>query len=386
MKRNIQKHKIVLLTITLALYLQSGCGNGQEIHDLQNFVPASDITSGTDDHGTLICTDPETEEIPQSEQQFSQKPSAMDYGIVNPSLSRNQFTDAVLAKAGYEDTPPVTQTYAADFDGDKKEEAFVIAGEWGNEWGDATLEMIYGELWFIDSNSTVTRLVTTTTFQSWQQYIKQEGKIYFFIDYKTAFTSWGTLVLTVKENQLILFPCHGDKVILDPADTEHLYLHSYAWGTKFIREDGQITVTQDCYDGMLDILQSESEDGDRFLWFGHTWKPYTFEFDHEQWKEIPAREVTREEVDSIAALPRTFDSSAYDSVQYILRENGELNINMAKTDQESHEFVHFDNLTFLLSKSQEWIAQERDNNGIYCIQLTSDSHWDYLDDLLAELK
>ena len=308
------------------------------------------------------------------------------YGTVKPSLSRNQFTDAVLAKADYEDTNLITHTYAANFDGNGKEEAFVIAGEWGTEWGDDTLEMIYGELWFIDSSGAATRLVSTTTFQSWQQYIMQDGKIYFFIDYNIAFTSWGTLVLTVKGNQLMIFPCYGDKIVLDPANTEHLYLSNYAWGTKLIQDDGQIIVTHNCYDGMLEILKSESEDGDRFLWFGHTWKPYTFEFDHEQWKETPARGVTREEVESIAALPQTFDSSAYDGVQYILRDNGELNINLAKTDHEYPESVSFENLTFLLSESREWIAQERDNNGIYAIQLTGESHWDYPDNLLAELQ
>nr|MDE7476580.1 hypothetical protein [Lachnospiraceae bacterium] len=122
----------------------------------------------------------------------------------------------------------------------------------------------------------------------------------------------------------------------------------------------------------------------KHMWTGHTWKSYTFEFNHEQWTETPAREVTRQEVEAIAALPASFDETDYDSVQYILRENGELNINMAKTNPDYPSSINFNYITFHLSETQEWIADNSvDGNGTYAIQMSGEKHWDYMDHLLG---
>lgn len=302
------------------------------------------------------------------------------YGTIGPSLSCNEFTQAVLSKADYKNTQLITHTYAADYDGDGKEEAFVIAGEWGNSFGDSTLQYILGELWFVDSSCHATRLDATRTFSAWQQYVRQDGRIYFFLDHETSFSSWGTLVFSVEESQPVIFWNNNETSVYLPAEDQPFSFPTTSC-KKRINDEGQIIMTLSTYDQTLDI---RSGDG-HYLWQGHTWKPYTFEFNHGHWTEIPAREVTRKEVESIAALPESFDESTYDSVQYILRENGELNINMARFNQE-YQLIDFSNITFQLGDTQEWIAQERDNDGIYSIQLNGDSHWDYLDNLLAELQ
>lgn len=302
------------------------------------------------------------------------------YGIVGPSLSRNEFAQAVLSKADHKDTQLITYTYAADYDGDGQEEAFVIAGEWGNSFGDSTLQYILGELWFVDSSCHATRLDSTRTFRAWQQYIRQDGTIYLFLDHETSFSSWGTLVFSVEESQPVIFWHTNDTSVYLPEEDQPISFPRTSC-TEHINDEGQIIIILSTYDNTLDTGLGDGH----YLWQGHTWKPYTFEFDHGHWKETPAREVTRQEVESIAALPESFDESAYDGVQYILRENGELNINMAEVDQE-YQLIHFNNITFLLGDTQEWIAQERDDNGIYYIQLNGDSHWDYLDNLLAELQ
>lgn len=302
------------------------------------------------------------------------------YGTIGPSLSCNEFTQAVLSKADYKNTQLITHTYAADYDGDGKEEAFVIAGEWGNSFGDSTLQYILGELWFVDSSCHATRLDATRTFSAWQQYVRQDGRIYFFLDHETSFSSWGTLVFSVEESQPVIFWNNNETSVYLPAEDQPFSFPTTSC-KKRINDEGQIIMTLSTYDQTLDI---RSGDG-HYLWQGHTWKPYTFEFNHGHWTEIPAREVTRKEVESIAALPESFDESTYDSVQYILRENGELNINMARFNQE-YQLIDFSNITFQLGDTQEWIAQERDNDGIYSIQLNGDSHWDYLDNLLSELQ
>lgn len=95
--------------------------------------------------------------------------------------------------------------------------------------------------------------------------------------------------------------------------------------------------------------------------------------------------MTKEEVKKIAALPDNFDEKEYESVQYILRENGELNINTAKRSQEFEEYVDFEYFTYYVNENGEWELTD-EGWGIYLVQLYGKSSWDYLDRLETEKK
>lgn len=276
------------------------------------------------------------------------------YGNIGPSLSENQFVQAVKETEEYDQSENVTHTYIADYDGDGEMEAYVITGEYLDAWGRPDSDMITGTLWLVDSSYRVIG-VMYRTFSAHSQYIRQDGRVYLFLDHDIGLP-WTTEVLSVQDNECVNY--------------------SNADCVKRINEEGQVVITQDTYDASL-----LSEDGERLL-FGHTWKPYVFAFDHGQWEEVPAREVTREEVEEIAAVPASFDPTAYDAIQYILRDNGELNINMAEVDLE-FQMVDFHYDTYRLGETKEWEFVESDR-GFYRIQLSGESHWDYLDYLMSQ--
>lgn len=250
----------------------------------------------------------------------------------------------------------MTHTYSADYDGNGESEAYVITGKWLDSWGRPDSDMITGTLWLVDSNYRVTN-VMHRTFSAHSQYIQQDGRVYLFLD-RDIGLPWTTEVLSVQDNECVNY-----------SDTDCI---------KRINGEGQVVITQDTYD--MSLYMVLSEDGD-YLLFGHTWKPYVFAFDHGQWAEVPAREVMREEVEAIAAIPASFDQTAYDATQYILRDNGELNINMAEVDLEFPKVdFHYD--TYRLGETKEWEFVQSDR-GFYRVQLSGESHWDYLDQLMS---
>ena len=90
-------------------------------------------------------------------------------------------------------------------------------------------------------------------------------------------------------------------------------------------------------------------------------------------------------MEAIAPIPQFLDLEQYESVQYILRENDELNINMAKMNAEWN-CINLHYSTFRLGEAQEWEYVESEELGYYNIQLTGESHWDYLDNIIANEK
>ncbi|MDE7275055.1 MAG: hypothetical protein K2N95_18755 [Lachnospiraceae bacterium] len=279
------------------------------------------------------------------------------YGNIGPSLSENQFVQAVKETEDYDQSENVTHTYIADYDGDGESEAYVITGKWLDSWGRPDSNMITGTLWLVDSSYRVTS-VMHRTFSAHSQYMRQDDRVYLFLDHDIGLP-WTTEVLSVQDNECVNY--------------------SNADCVKRINGEGQVVITQDTYD--MSLYMVLSEDGE-YLLFGHTWKPYVFAFDHGQWEEVPAREATREEVEAIAAVPASFDPTAYDTIQYILRDNGELNINMAEVDLE-FQMIDFHYNTYRLGETNEWELVES-GRGFYRIQFSGESHWDYLDHLMSQ--
>ena len=273
------------------------------------------------------------------------------YGKVGPDLSDNSYVRAVreanMDKKYSSDS--VSHTYAMDYDGDGRREAFVIIGEYRDGLsGEPTEDLIDGSAWFVDSENNVMYL-DTATFRVYQEYLWQDGKVYLFLQHSVGLP-WETDIFTVEEN--------GACKIFEGRSA-------------FLSDNGQVIQVQDAYDATCDVY-----DEPKRSWSGHTWKRYTFMFEHGEWKEIPAREISRKQVDEIAQLPSEFDESQYDGVQYILRENGELDINVAK-ENEKFDIIDFSYFIYQLNDYMEWELMDEDS-GIYLIQLDGESHWDYL--------
>lgn len=277
------------------------------------------------------------------------------YGSVGPSLSDNVFVQTVRKSGQYRPSENVIHTYAADYDGDGAEEAYIITGELVDPYGDPNPDMITGTLWLVNSVHQAQEL-TRATFSAQQQYIRQDGKIYLFLTHDIGFP-WTTDVFSVKDNASVDFP--------------------FGPCTKHISGDGTVIITQNTYDSSLDL--SWLDEG-KYIFSGHTWKPYPFEWNHEKWTEIPARETSREEAEAVAIIPDMEGQSECDAIQYILRGNGELNVNMAHVNPE-YQSVSFHYNTFRPGESGAWELSDS-APGIYSIQLTEGICWDYLDSLM----
>ncbi|MBD5461557.1 MAG: hypothetical protein HDR24_00640 [Lachnospiraceae bacterium] len=278
------------------------------------------------------------------------------YGKIGPDLSNNSYVQAVreVDKDRKYSSDSVSHTYEMDYDGDGRREAFVIIGEYRDGLsGEPTEDLIDGSAWFVDSENNVMYL-DTATFRVYQEYLWQDGKVYLFLHHSVGLP-WETDIFTVEEN--------GACKIFEGRSA-------------FLSDNGQVIQVQDTYDSTYEYKISHENDELEGFWYGHTWKRYTFMFEHGKWNEIPAREVSRKQVDEIAQLPSEFDESQYDGVQYILRENGELDINVAK-ENEKFDIIDFSYFIYQLNDYMEWELMDEDS-GIYLIQLEGESHWDYL--------
>ena len=273
--------------------------------------------------------------------------TGMYYGKIGPSLAgetENRYAEAVIEyveKEGKNHDGYVTHTYAADYDGDFLEEAFVI---FGTEIIDKYEQDIEGTCWFVDNDLNVSLCIGVQTFDMEQEFICQDGITYLLLGYSSGFR-WQTQLYTVRDNV--------------PVEL------SGSYENKFIDKQGNVIYIRNTYEGqctLMDVGVAPDDDW-RYLWTGHTWTYYTFIFDHGELREVPAKEVTREDVERIAPLPDSFDEIAADSVkQFILRDNGELNINMAVENEidEYEKYIDFSYITDQRNEAGEWEDVEKE--------------------------
>lgn len=298
--------------------------------------------------------------------------TGMYYGRIGPSLAgetENRYAAAVLEavkKEGKDYGDSVTHTYAADYDGDSLTEAFVIVGR---EIRDQYECDISGDCFFVSSDLEVSRCMERAcAFGLSQQFLCQDGLTYLLVRYSIGLP-WQAEMYTVREGA--------------PAEI------SGSYADKYIDWRGQVIQIENTYDGncmRTNVSAKEGEEDWKYLWTGHSWKPYTFLFDHGQLREVPAREVTREEVERIAPLPGSFDEAAPEGPkQYILRDNGELNINMAEEwgDPEGERDINFSYVTYRLDENGQWEYVE-EQMGYYMVQFCGGKQWDYIKELYGE--
>lgn len=275
------------------------------------------------------------------------------YGQIGPALagySESNYAKAVR-EAGDYDEGAITHTYEADYDRDGDREAFVIIGEVEEEI------YLFGDLWFVDAGKNAVCLKRSWLYRPWQQYISQDGELYLFINYNVG-NPWVTDIYTVREQE---------PIILSEDRRE-----------KYVDKEGQVIQIQDAYDTYCELGYEDFEDG---LWTGHTWKPYRFYLEKGALVEVPAREVAKEEAEQMAPLPaETGDIPEGSETQFILRENGELNINVAVEEDTGIRFYY---MTCQPDENGKWRLLDQDD-GFYRIQLSGDSHWKYLDEKLRQ--
>lgn len=354
-------------------YVTHGSVDFYYIYAKESEVPAGCLIL---DHNTgLLCAElleyhGAGEKMSGAEEEMNGTGGKMYYGRIGPMLAgetENQYAAAVIELAeeeGKDYKGHITHTYAADYDGDGAEEAFVILGR---EIKDEYEHDIAGWCFFVNSDLEVSLCIDrASAFGVSQQFICQDGITYLLICYSIGIP-WQAELYTVRDHV--------------PVEVSGTYAN------KYIDRQGQVIQIEDAYDGECWWVNQGAEEGKEEwepLWLGHTWKPYTFILDHGELKEVPAREVTREKVEQIAPLPADFDEIAQNSIkQYILRDNGELNINMAVESDyvdEGETSVYFSYITYRLNGDGQWEYVE-EQGGYYMIQFSDWSRWDYIEKL-----
>lgn len=92
-------------------------------------------------------------------------------------------------------------------------------------------------------------------------------------------------------------------------------------------------------------------------------------------------------MESIAPLPDSFQEPDPEcAMQFILRDNGELNINMAvERDWDLEEkSIDFSYITYRLNEDGQWEYVE-EQMGYYEVQFSGGGRWDYIEELYKDM-
>lgn len=299
--------------------------------------------------------------------------SGFMYGKWEPDLTENEFVKAVK-KCETSKENCSSLTYAADYDGNGTIEAFVVIGDDDYE---KEMNRFDGEsLWFVDSRHKAVKLMESLPDNArMQQYMKKGNNIYlFFVHYGHAIVrSWETPVYTVQNNQ--------------PVCVEESLSYTY----KYIDKYGKIMVEQDAYDHFYDGIREDG--GEPFsFWTGHTWKYYPFRLIDNRLLEMGACELSAEAVKDISPLPisvqkelRGDEEHPVVGVQYLLRDNGDLNINYVSGNSYGTDELDFNNVTLRLNETNQWVVSDY-NGGTYMINFSEGKKWTFLENLDRKLE
>ena len=297
--------------------------------------------------------------------------SGFFYGRWAPDLTENEFVMTVKKCEDFKENNS-SLTYAADYDNDGDMEAFVVMGDDYDEENN----LFDGEsLWFVDSQYKAVKLIEAFGDNvKIAQYIKKDNKIYFFFEYcgHAFIRSWNTPVYTVQNNQ--------------PVCVEESLSYTY----KYIDKYGKIMVEQDAYDHFYDGIREDG--GEPFsFWIGHTWKYYPFRLIDDRLLEMGSCELTDETVKDISPLPMSVQKELQGDeehpvvgVQYLLRDNGDLNINYVSGRLYGTDELDFNNVTLRLNETNQWVVSDY-NGGTYMINFSEGKKWTFLESLDRKL-
>lgn len=289
-----------------------------------------------------------------------------EYGSKEADLSDNEYVQAVkkTKESGY-DGETVSYTWELDFDGNGKNEAFVAVG---NE----TEGKLEGDIWFVNERKEAVLWKEAICAESGQEYFAADGKAYLFLTCVDG-NAVQTDVYGITEN--------SSDDAAEGRDKMPENVISFA-GTKYLNENGTVTCNVTDMDGCY------MPEDDCFV--ERTIKPYTFLYKNGVFVDMPGREVTEEEVKkmgNLGAVTVTLEMDGHDKDerQYILREDGTLQINLAHLYEDDISFTY---VTCSLGEDKVWEHIKR-GAGFYRLSLgtekeTKEESW--LSRLKAEME
>lgn len=268
------------------------------------------------------------------------------FGQILPDEESAVYGEAVILKGAYESACP-TYTFAADYDSNGTEEAFVCVGQTVDEG-------LYGDVWYTDGENSV-RLLQNVDLPQKQEYLQSDTARYLLFSYREGNETM-TVVYTVREGR--------------PED-------ALPYGTvKRLGGDGKLMVVQSALDAGF-VMEKDEEGGISAVWSGRTHKDYIFEYQNGAFEEVAARELSEEE---LMLLPygeevreqaeNAFSNGELAGLQYLMQGDS-LTVNIARELGDSAEFQY---ITFDVTDPEKPLPQET-GDGYYLAALSGNRDW-----------
>ncbi len=229
-------------------------------------------------------------------------------------FTKNSAIEAVRKAGGY-DKDAKSVCFLKDYEGDKKEEAFVEIGKTEDVSEEGSMDgYLYGDLWFISEEGDTTLLLEDVYLKEEQETFESDNMKYLLVSYIE-----GNPILTnvygVTDNKAVSKIPYGEE--------------------KHVAGD-TIICAQSEYDLDYDI---ESD-----IFTGHTHKNYIFYYKDGNFVPYKGSDLSREEVadyENGEEILRTLEQENPDGrYQYIIIENNLLHINIASISEDSIRFSY----------------------------------------------
>lgn len=322
----------------MGIYL---CSCGKNTEDVKEEVKEDSVEISTE------TEDAEVEIIPEGEK-------STDYidDVVTADLNPNDYTH-IVSMANDITGEYTLVSYVVDLDNDETDEAFVLEVYW-NETNnsplteDSTFEAT--RLWFVDEKGDVTNLTDfakdgTVSVHETLDLVTVGDNSYLFVSSFGELAAYSqTIIYTVKNNAIHNasdLPCYGSKIFVDG---DVIWYHEM-YGMQIDREDD------------LPLIESS-------LTMGHCYIPYRLYLDDSDktFKLYGAKEISLEEAEELTDLDFSDILSEATEYEFILRDNNQLDVNIATAcepsfndDGESYDFICY---SYFLQNNGIWESDD----------------------------
>lgn len=265
-------------------------------------------------------------------------------------LTQGNAIETVQKAGGYGEEAK-SKCFLQDYEGDKKKEAFVEIGE----IEDAYPEYIYGDLWFVSEEGETTRLLEDV-------YLFKEQEIY-------ERDNMRFLLVSYMEGNPTLTNVYG--VFDNKAENKIPY------GEEKYMEDDIIVCKRSDYDLSYDIESN--------IFTGRTYKSYELYYSDGNFLPYEGAYLTREKVadyengnEILETLDQKYPGAR---VQYIIRENNLLQINVASTADTS---ILFSYMTYEIKDKQLTFIEE--GEGCYRRNINDENEVTFVQEVANDYK
>jgi hypothetical protein len=271
--------------------------------------------------------------------------------VIDNELFEDEALNSILSQKEYvADIESIF--YTKDYDNDGNMESFVVIGNEDDFGGD---DMLSGDLWFVSSELNADNLQSDEYIYKEQSYFEaNDGKSYLVFSYIDGNPVLGNVYGVSNSKAVDMIPYGESKRI----------------------ENGEIIVSASSYDA--DYAKEDS------LLTGHTWKDYSFYYQNGQFLPYKGEVVTSEYVGSYKngseIISELNSDTTIAKLQYIKRENGYLQINIAR---DYGDYLSFSHRTYKIN-TQNQLELTEEEEGCYKVNIDDENEIEFPYEIIEE--